>query len=275
VQDDQYLFESFTGEGFSGEIASSYRPEDVVAEITRLIDPSSSTATIHWGRNYLYTADMNTPSGVVPVVVKQFKNQGLRKRIDRRFRGSKATRSWKVAKELVRLGILNPDPIAVVESERPDGPSYFIARRLDDADEVRQFFRRLNREPDPGPFPDVGLLDFLEQLGRHARSLHDRGIVYRDLSMGNVLAVGEGPEPDLYVVDFNRARIGQSPGVYRRIRDICRQPVVEPAHRAAFRQSPGNDDSVSTAGKAIEPSVGRRRERLGEHGVVELGDEGP
>lgn len=234
MQENPILFEAFSGEGFSGEIASTYRSEDVVAEIARLIDPSSATATIHWGRNYLYTADMNTPSGVVPVVVKQFKNQGLRKRVDRHFRGSKATRSWRVAKELVRLGVLNPEPIAVVESDRTDGPSYFIARQLDDAPEVRQFFRRLNSESDPEDFPDVDLLDFLKQLGRHARSLHEHGIVYRDLSMGNVLAVGDGPEPDLYVVDFNRARIGQSPGVYRRTRDICRQPVIEPAHRAAF-----------------------------------------
>ena len=32
--------------------------------------------------------------------------------------------------------------------------------------------------------------------------------------MGNVLAVSDGPEPDLAVVDFNRARIRQRPGVY-------------------------------------------------------------
>jgi len=228
------LFESFAGNGLYGEIARAHRPDDVIAEIKRLIDPVSATATIHWGRNYLYTADMETPDGVVPVVVKQFRNQGWRKKLERRFRGSKATRSWRVAKELLRAGIGTPEPIALVESDRLDGPSFFIARRLEGACEVRQFFRRLNREPDPGAFPEVEPLAFLEQLGRHARGIHDAGIIYRDLSMGNVLTVGDGPEPELSVVDFNRARIHKTPGVYRRTRDICRQPVIEPEHRAAF-----------------------------------------
>jgi tRNA A-37 threonylcarbamoyl transferase component Bud32 len=228
------LFETFADNGLSGEIARVCRPDDVIAEIRRLIDPASATATIHWGRNYLFTADMTTPEGVVPVVVKQFRNQGWRKKLDRRFRGSKATRSWRVAKELLRAGIETPEPVALVESDRLDGPSFFIARRLDGACEVRQFFRRLNNEPGPEAFPEVEPLAFLEQLGRHARGLHDAGIIYRDLSMGNVLTTSDGPEPDLSVVDFNRARIRQRPGVYRRTRDICRQPVIEPEHRAAF-----------------------------------------
>ena len=228
------LFENFAGNGLRGEIARMYRPDDVIAEIERLIDPASATATIHWGRNYLYAVDMSTPEGVVPVVVKQFRNQGWRKKLERRFRGSKATRSWRVAKELLRAGIETPEPVALVESDRIDGPSFFIARRLDGACEVRQFFRRLNNEPDPEAFPEVEPLAFLEQLGRHARGLHDAGIIYRDLSMGNVLTISDGPEPDLSVVDFNRARIHQKPGVYRRTRDICRQPVIEPEHRAAF-----------------------------------------
>ncbi len=228
------LFETFSGNGLSGEIARVYRPDDVVGEIQRLIDPASATATIHWGRNYLFTADMTTSEGVVPVVVKQFRNQGWRKKLDRRFRGSKATRSWRVAKELLRAGIETPEPVALVESDRLDGPSFFIARRLDGACEVRQFFRRLNNEPGPEAFPEVEPLAFLEQLGRHARGLHDAGIIYRDLSMGNVLTTSDGPEPDLSVVDFNRARIRQQPGVYRRTRDICRQPVIGPEHRAAF-----------------------------------------
>lgn len=234
VQGDSPGYVSFSGEGLYGEVAEIHRPDDMLAEMSRIIDPATATATIHWGRNYLYTADFNTPAGVVPVVVKQFRNQGFKKRVERKLRGSKATRSWKVAKELVRKGILTPEPIALIESDLPDGPSFFIARELAGAAEVRQFFRRLNNEPDPEFFPEVEELDFLEQLGRHARCLHNRGIVYRDLSMGNVLATGDGPEPDLHVVDFNRARIGETPGVYRRTRDICRQPVIGPENRAAF-----------------------------------------
>lgn len=231
---EEEAFESFAERGLHGEIARAYRPDDLVAEIERLVDPASAVATIHWGRNYLYTADMTTGNGVVPVVVKQFRNQGWRRRLDRRLRGSKAARSWRVAKELLNAGIATPEPVALVESNRSDGPSFFITRELDGATEVRHFFRRLNGEPDAGEFPVVDDIAFLGQLGRHARMLHDRGIVYRDLSMGNVLARGTGPEPELFVVDFNRARVSQRPGVWRRTRDICRQPVLQEAHRAAF-----------------------------------------
>ncbi|HSN54712.1 MAG TPA: lipopolysaccharide kinase InaA family protein [Candidatus Sulfomarinibacteraceae bacterium] len=231
---DSSEFESFSGSGVHGEIAAAHRPEDPVAELARLTDPSAAVATIHWGRNYLYAAELDGRSGVVPVVVKQFRNQGWRRRLERRLRGSKAARSWRVAKELVRAGLATPEPVALVESDRSDGPSTFVARRLDGAVEVRHFFRALNGEPDPGPFPEVETIPFLEQLGRQARRLHDAGIVYRDLSMGNILAVGQGPEPELYLVDFNRARVGQRPGVWRRTRDICRLPVLRREHREAF-----------------------------------------
>jgi hypothetical protein len=231
---DHLSFESFAGGGFHGEVASAHRPEEVVEEVMRLVDPTASIKTIHWGRNYIYAAEMKTSSGRFPVVVKQFKNQGLKKRIERRFRGSKAERSWRVAKELVRAGLGTPEPILWVESDRAEGPSFFVARFVTGAVEVRQFFRRLNDDPDAEGFPEVDAEAFLGRLGRLARSINDAGILYRDLSMGNVLAVQRDGDLDLYLVDFNRARTGRKPGVFRRTRDICRLPVLKPEHRAAF-----------------------------------------
>ena len=200
----------------------------------RLVDPMASVETIHWGRNYIYAAEMRTPAGGVPVVVKQFKNQGLKRRFERRFRGSKAERSWRVAKELVRVGLATPEPMLWAEADRPEGPSFYIARYLEDAVEVRQFFRRLNEDPRAPEFPEVDGETFLGRLGRLARKINDAGILYRDLSMGNILAVQADGDLDLYLVDFNRARIGREPGVLRRTRDICRLPVLRREHRAAF-----------------------------------------
>jgi hypothetical protein len=200
----------------------------------RLVDPMASVETIHWGRNYIYAAEMQTPAGGVPVVVKQFKNQGLKKRFERRFRGSKAERSWRVAKELVRVGLATPEPILWAEADGLEGPAFYVARYLADAVEVRQFFRRLNDDPRAREFPEVDSEAFLARLGRLARKINDAGILYRDLSMGNVLAVQADGDLDLYLVDFNRARIGREPGVWRRTRDICRLPVLRREHRAAF-----------------------------------------
>ncbi len=227
-------YERFSGAGHHGEVARVFRPPDLEAAVARLVDPSSATETIHWGRNYIYATELQAPGGPVPVVVKQFGNQGWKKRLERRFRGSKAERSWRVAKELTRLGLATPAPILWAESDQPEGPSFFVAERLPHAVEVRRFFRRLNGDPEAPEFPEVDDLKFLARLGRLARSINDAGILYRDLSMGNVLAVAGNGDLDLYLIDFNRARLGRRPGVIRRTRDICRLPVIETAHRRAF-----------------------------------------
>ena len=123
-QKDQSTFEPFEGGGFRGEVASACRSGDVVDEVMRLVDPTASIETIHWGRNYIYAAKMNTPAGGIPVVVKQFKNQGLKKRVERHFRGSKAERSWRVAKELVRVGLATP---VTLRASEPPPPSVLLA----------------------------------------------------------------------------------------------------------------------------------------------------
>jgi hypothetical protein len=227
--------QAFAIEGFHGRVAERFAGPTLAAEVLRLIDPSAATETLHWGRNYLYAAELATPDGPVPVVVKQFRNQGWRKVLERRLRGSKAERSWRAALAMARTGVATPEPILLVESDFPDGPSFFVTRRLEAAFEVRQFFRRLGGREDAGSFPEVEAGPFLEQLGSFCRSLHDAGIWYRDLSMGNVLVrTGDGGQLEMLVVDCNRAWVGVRLGVVRRSRDICRFPIVERDHRAAF-----------------------------------------
>jgi tRNA A-37 threonylcarbamoyl transferase component Bud32 len=200
-----------------------------------VLDPASAVTTIHWGRNYIYQAAMETPTGPRQVVVKQFRNHGWRRSLDRRLRGSKATRSWLIAKALMRAGLKTPEPVLLAESTEPEGNSHFVAALLEPAFEVRHFFRRLQGQDDAGEFPEVDETDFLHQLGALARSLHDAGIWYRDLSLGNVLAhPGAGGRLDLYLVDFNRAKIKPRMGLWRRSRDICRFPIVERPHREAY-----------------------------------------
>jgi tRNA A-37 threonylcarbamoyl transferase component Bud32 len=224
-----------TGAGWHGVAAASVACDDPVGEVGRLIDPSAATETVHWGRNYLYAAELRTRGGAMPVVVKQFSNQSLRRQVERRLRGSKAERSWRAARALVAAGVATPEPLVLVESDRPDGPSFFITRRLEEVHEVRQFFRRISRESDAGEFPEVDEHTFLSRLGRFCGSIHEAGIWYRDLSMGNVLARPrfEG-DLELFLVDCNRARVGRRLGPVRRIRDICRFPIIDRSHREAF-----------------------------------------
>jgi len=224
----------FSGAGFGGESTLSMTADELAREAERLIDPSSATETVHWGRNYLYAAVVNTPDGPVEAVVKQFRNQGLRRRLDRRLRGSKAQRAWNAAYAILDAGLLTPEPLMLVESDAAEGPSFFISRRLEAAHEVRHFFRQLNGDDGAGHFPEVDEQAFLAELGRLARRVHDAGIWYRDLSLGNVLARQEGEQLELHLVDANRARVGCRLGLLRRSRDICRFPIVQRSHRCAF-----------------------------------------
>ncbi len=266
------VVERFSGGGLHGEVAVAYTGDDLVRDVAATIDPSRAVETIHWGRNYLFAAVFDSGRQRIPVVVKQFRNQGRRAVLDRRRRGSKAERSWRVAAELVRAGLDTPQPVALVESDRPDGPSFFIARRLEDAVEVRHFFRRLAGSEDAGEFPEVEPLAFLARLGRLVRRIHDAGIVYRDLSMGNVLAVASGDGSGLFLVDFNRARTGQRPGWWRRMRDACRFPIIDRAHQDAFLEGywgslPGPSDprrllfAASVRGYLLKHAIKNRLRR--------------
>jgi len=262
----------FSGDGIHGEVAVAYTGDDLARDVAAAIDPVRAVETVHWGRNYLFAAVFDAGRERIPVVVKQFRNQGRRAVLERRLRGSKAERSWRVAAELVRAGIDTPQPVALVESDRPEGPSFYIARRLEQAREVRHFFRRLNGSEDAGEFPEVDPLGFLTRLGRLVRRIHDAGIVYRDLSMGNVLAVPTVDGIDLFLVDFNRARTGQNPGWWRRMRDACRFPIIERRHQDAFLEGywgrlPGPSDprrllfAASVRGYLLKHAIKNRMRR--------------
>ncbi len=228
-------FRAFRWPDLEGEFAAWIGGPDPEPAIRHILDPASAVTTIHWGRNYIYESSMPTPVGPRSVVVKQFRNHGWRRALDRRLRGSKATRSWRIAKALIEAGLPTPEPMVLAESTEAQGNSHYVAELLKPAYEVRHFFRHLQNRPDAGHFPAVDEQDFLRRLGALARSLHDAGIWYRDLSLGNVLAQpNENGALGLFLVDFNRAKIKKRLGLWRRSRDICRFPVVQRHHREAY-----------------------------------------
>jgi len=226
---------SFEWDDLYGQLAPGLDAGLIEAGLRRILDPASATRTIHWGRNYLYEARLSVGDVDIPVVVKQFRNHGLRKRLERRLKGSKATRSWNGAVALHGAGIPTPEPLALVESRESEGNSWFITTLLSPVWEVRHFFRELNNAGGDAVFPEVEPEAFLRQIARLARRMHDGGMVHRDLSMGNILAhPGSGDEYKLYIVDTNRMRLQADPGLWKRSRDICRLPIVRRKDRVEF-----------------------------------------
>lgn len=237
-----YPTEAFRIGGFRGRIVSAWKPapthRELAAELGRLLDPASVERTLHWGRNYIYLARLATPEGPLPVAVKQFSNEGWRKRLRRRWKGTKAEQSWRVARALREAGISTPEPVLYADSERPEGPAYFVTRHLRGAFEARYLFRAIHGGRAEELYPHVDVERFLRLLAREIRRLHDTRFFHRDLSSGNVLVdwpqPGDRAVPRLYLVDLNRTRVGRRLTISQRTRDLSRLMIFRPEHQRLF-----------------------------------------
>jgi hypothetical protein len=241
--------------GYTGQIASGLELPDLERAIARLIDPGAATKTLHWGRNYLYVTRCETASGPIEVVVKQFRDGGLRDRWRRRRGGSKAAKSWRVALAMSAAGIATPEPLLLIESRCPGGPSFYVCRYAAGGTEARYLMRAANEGRLAELFPGVDLPRFLRQLGGFVRRLHDAGFWHRDLSSGNVLVEGldglnggggaeaGGPGGPAAVdqraygfslVDLNRARRRPKMSLSQRARDLSRMNILRAPDRRLF-----------------------------------------
>ncbi|HEX2253643.1 MAG TPA: lipopolysaccharide kinase InaA family protein [Thermoanaerobaculia bacterium] len=211
----------------------------LVAAVERATDPGQALRTLHWGRNYLYLTRLETAAGPLPVAVKQFTHHGRRRRLERRFKGSKAARSWRVARALVEAGIATPEPVLLIESEDPGGPAFYVCRHLDGVTEARYLLRAMNAGTAAEQFPAADPDAFLVALGRTLRRLHDAGVWHRDVTSGNVLIRwpppgGAAALPELFLLDLNRARVGRRPTVSERTRDLSRMMIFRPEDQRRF-----------------------------------------
>ena len=205
------------------------------ATIAALLDPGVATETIHWQRNYLYAAHLETADGPIEVIVKQFPGSG---RADRR--GSKAARSWRMTLEFEARSLPTPEPVLLAEPRSPKDAAYFVTERLRDALEARYFLRAVNARQEAEKYPHVSPERFISSLGRLLRRMHDAGVWHRDLSIGNVLIAN--PESadagaDLYLLDLNRARVVGKLTRSQRMRDLCRMALDRPAHQRALLEA--------------------------------------
>jgi tRNA A-37 threonylcarbamoyl transferase component Bud32 len=224
---------TFSLPGWTGELSPDLAPVDLAGAVARLIDPAAAVKTLHWGRNYLYVSRLETTRGAVEVVVKQFRNRSARDRLRRRWRGSKAAKSWRVARALLAAGLSTPEPVMLLESESESGPSFYVCRYLPDVVEARYLLRAANAGREGEEFPQVDFPAFVKALGRTIRRLHEAGFWHRDLSGGNILLRfgSDGKPSELHLVDLNRTRTGRSPSLSERTRDLSRLALFRPEHQ--------------------------------------------
>jgi hypothetical protein len=198
--------------------------------VARLTDPGASLETLHWGRNYLYVSRIETETGPVDVVVKQFRGHSVKDR----WRGSKAERSWRVAHALLDAGLLTPEPVLLIEPTDGDRPSFYVCRHLAGLLEARYLLRAANAGREREEFPEIDLPAVLTGMGKMARRLHDAGFWHRDLTSGNVLIETREEGYRFYLLDLNRTRAGRVPSFSERMRDLSRMPVLRPEHQELY-----------------------------------------
>ncbi len=226
----------FSLAGWRGEAREDLVANDQLAEVVgRLSDPGQAKETLHWGSNYLYVVDLGdlTENQVTEVVVKQFSNRSRRAGWRRRTLSSKAERSWRAARALLAAGIQTPAPLFLVESEAANGPSLYVARRIEGFVESRYYFRALARGTERTDFPSIERTSLMAAIGDTFRRLHAAGIWHRDLSIGNLLVQG-GTQLAVHLIDLDRARLPGRLGLLRRLRDISRLPILDSADRRPF-----------------------------------------
>ncbi len=152
------------------------------------------------------------------IVVKEFSSRGMA-----RFKSlvlpSKAARAWRGAIALKERGLSTASAVAYLESRKRGfvRRSFFLTEEIKAADEIRGLFRSL---------PPSGLRSLLGALAAHLSLCHDRGILHRDLSDGNIL-VGKDEAGNLgfSFLDTNRIRLRKRLGRCARVKNLIRLGV--------------------------------------------------
>ncbi len=165
----------------------------------------------HPGRHVVVEAVFERDGERIPAVVKKVRVARGRDR---------AARSWEAARALVARGIDTPEPLAV---GRVGDEGWYVARRLEGAEQVRRWFLRRDDAGSPAPSLPYGFEEIVTALARLARKLHERGVFFRDFTDGNVLVTRGDSGPRLWLVDLDRARVKDAPvPVLHRFRDLAR-----------------------------------------------------
>ena len=209
------------GAGFDDPLFIDFiaRPEEVLAR------PESEL--LFEGRNRVGAVRIALSSGMSrDLVVKEFSPRGLI-RLKSLVQPSKAAKAWRGALALEERSLGTASPVAYLEKRRHGlvERCYFFATRVGGAAEVRGLFRGL---------PSAELEPLLAALAAFLRRCHDRGILHRDLSDGNILVRKDERGGRLfYLLDTNRIRIRSRLGGFRRSKNLIRLGIP-PASQKHF-----------------------------------------
>jgi len=149
------------------------------------------------------------------IVVKEFSSRGV-DRLKSLFLPSKAAKAWRGAMALKRRGLETASPVAYFEKRRAGfvERSFFLAERVDEAVEIRDLFRSLSL---------LELDGLLSPLASYLSLCHQKGVLHRDLSDGNILVKrDEKGNFVFYLLDTNRIRLHRKISRLARVKNLIR-----------------------------------------------------
>ena len=154
--------------------------------------------TIHSLRNTLKTFEYKGTK----IVVKSFhKPNFINRFIYGNFRKSKARRSYDYAQKLKGLGIGTPMPIGFYEQKCVFlfTKSYYASIQ---SECINKFTELINNTQ----FPNR--TEVLKAIGRFTATIHEKGILHRDYSAGNILFQQKEDSIEIELIDLNRIEFG-------------------------------------------------------------------
>lgn len=187
-------------------------------------------ATLRHARNAIWTVDDPRAAGA-KLVVKQPVKMYLHKKLLDRFKPSKGLRSWNGTCELLRRGVAAAPPVAWFEKEGDASltQNYYLCEYVPAEFTARELVGAFAGGADS--FAGVGEEAAYRQLADYLLKMHGGGILFRDLSGGNILIGKAGADRLAFsLIDTGRIRVFPGPlTIGQRFADLVR--ICNKLHR--------------------------------------------
>lgn len=174
------------------------------------------------GRNSVWqlTTAFNTN---LHLVFKRPFRQHWYKRWLNKGKPNKSLAAWNASCELMRREICVAKPIAFIEhlTEKGFNDNLYVCEAVNHQASAREMFAAFNQQQTE--FLGLSKTRCLQTLSHFINKMHHRGVLFRDLSAGNMLLNVEAQELTITLIDTNRARFySQALTQRQRYKDLVR-----------------------------------------------------
>ncbi len=184
--------------------------------------PETAMQMLRQGRNTVWQVP-HPLNANLQLVIKRPARQHWHKRWLDKGKPNKSKAAWNASCELMRKDISVAKPIAFIEHLSETGFNFnlYVCEAVKHQATAREMFATFNQQHDQ--FLGISKTRCLQKLSHFINKMHHRGVLFRDLSAGNLLLDVCNDELDITLIDTNRARFyPHSLSNRQRIKDLVR-----------------------------------------------------